>query len=65
MPLEEILSHVAEVHHVTVEYKRPETAQLHLYYKFNPTSPLQETVGQLNTFEQININISGKKIIVD
>lgn len=63
--LEEILSHVAEVHGVSVEYKKPETAQLHLYYKFDPTIPLKETVEQLNSFEQINIRISGKKIIVD
>lgn len=63
--LEEILSRVAEVHGVTIEYKGPETAQLHLYYKFDPTIPLKETVEQLNTFEQINIRISGKKIIVD
>lgn len=63
--LDEILSRVAEVHGATVEYKRPETAQLHLYYKFDPTIPLNETVEQLNTFEQINIRISGKKITVD
>lgn len=64
-PLEEILSRVSEVHGATVEYKKPETAQLHLYYKFDPTIPLKETVEQLNTFEQINIRISGKKITVD
>lgn len=63
--LEEILSRVAKTHGVNVEYKKPETAQLHLYYKFDPTVPLKETVEQLNTFEQISIRISGKKIIVD
>lgn len=63
--LEEILIQVAEVHGATVEYKTPETAQLHLYYRFDPTIPLKETVEQLNTFEQINISINGKQIIVD
>lgn len=63
--LEEILSRVAEVHGVRVEYKKPETAQLHLYYRFDPIIPLKETVEQLNTFEQINIRISGRKLIVD
>lgn len=63
--LEEILSRIAEVHGVTVEYMKPETAQLHLYYKFDPAIPLKETVEQLSTFEQINIHISGKKITVD
>ena len=64
-PLEEILNRVAEVHGTTVEYKSPETAQLHLYYRFDPNIPLKEILEQLNTFEQINIRISGKKIIVD
>jgi len=63
--LEEILSRVAETHGVNVEYRKPETAQLHLYYKFDPTVTLKETIEQLNTFEQISIRISGKKIIVD
>lgn len=63
--LEEILSRVAEVHGATVEYKKPETAQLHLYYKFDPAIPLNETVEQLNTFEQIDIRIEGKTLIVD
>ncbi len=63
--LEEILSRVAEVHGVIIEYKKSETALLHLYYKFDPTIPLKETVEQLNSFEQINIRINGKKIIVD
>ncbi len=63
--LEEILSQVAEAHGVIVVYKKPETAQLHLYYKFDTTIPLNETVEQLNSFEQINIRINGKKIIVD
>lgn len=63
--LEDILSYVAEVHGAIVEYEKPETAQLHLYYKFDPSISLKETVDQLNTFEQINIRINGKKIIVD
>ncbi len=63
--LEEILNRVADVHGVIVEYYKPETAQLHLYYKFDPTIPLKETVEQLNSFEQISIRINGNKIIVD
>ncbi len=63
--LEEILNRVAEVHCVSVEYRKPEVAMLHLYYKFDPSIPLKETVEQLSSFEQINIRINGKKIIVD
>ena len=64
-PLEEILNLVAEIHGVTVEYRTAETAQLHLYYKFDPNLPLRETIEQLNTFGQIDIRITGKKILVD
>lgn len=64
-PLEEILSRIEGIHGVTVEYKNPETAQLHLYYKLDPELPLKETVEQLNTFEQIDIRINGNKIVVD
>ncbi len=63
--LEGILNRVADVHGVSVEYKKPEVALLHLYYRFDPAIPLKETIEQLNSFEQINIRINGKKIIVD
>lgn len=63
--LDDILRRVAEVHGVTVDYSRPETAQLRMYYRFDPSLSLKETVEQLNTFEQIDIRISGKSLIVD
>lgn len=63
--LEVILNHIAERHNAVVEYHNPEMSQLHLYYRFDPSLSLRETIGQLNTFEQININISGEKLIVD
>lgn len=63
--LEEILNRVSEVHGFSVEYENPEVAMLHLYYRFDPAIPLKETVEQLNSFEQINIRINGKKILVD
>lgn len=63
--LEDVLGRIAETHQVTVEYVKPETAQLHLYYRFDPALTLDETIEQLNTFEQINIRISDNKIIVD
>ncbi len=63
--LERILNCIAATHGVTVEYMKPATAQLHLFYRFDPALPLEETVGQLNAFEQINLRIDGNKIIVD
>lgn len=60
-----ILDTVAGWYGVTVSYGTPEVAELHLYYRFDPKMPLSEIVEQLNTFEQINIRLDGKTLIVD
>lgn len=60
-----ILDSVAKWHGVSVSYRTPDVADLHLYYKFDPAQPLSEIVEQLNTFEQINIRLDGKTLIVD
>ena len=60
-----ILDTVAGWHGVTVSYGTPDVAELHLYYRFDPKLPLSEIVEQLNTFEQINIRLDGKTLIVD
>lgn len=63
--LGEILDVVARSYGKTVEFRTTETANLHLYFKFNPELTLTEVVEQLNTFEQINITIVGNNLIVD
>lgn len=64
-PLEKIMKKVAEAYGVEVKFNNKETASLHLYYKLDPSLPLNEIVKQLNTFEQINIRQSGNILNID
>lgn len=63
--LDYILRRIAQDHNVELEFKHPEAAQLRMYYRYDPSMPLEETIEQLNNFEQINIRLSGNKITAD
>lgn len=60
-----ILRHIADYYNVEVEYRRAESAELRLYYMFDPALSFDDIIEQLNTFEQINLSVNGSKIIVD
>ncbi|MDE6021682.1 MAG: hypothetical protein K2H01_11895 [Ruminococcus sp.] len=60
-----ILDVVAKSYGVSVKFCTEDTSNLHLYFRFNPELPLTEVVDQLNTFEQINIRVEDKTLIVD
>lgn len=62
--LEDILKKVEAVYHVKAVFKNKEAASLHLYYKFDPALPLAEVVEQLNTFEQIDINLNDSTLTI-
>ena len=64
-PLETIMKKIAEAYGVEVKFNNKEAASLHLYYKFDPALPLGEVIGQLNTFEQINITRNGDTLNID
>lgn len=64
-PLETIMKKIAEAYGVEVKFNNKEAASLHLYYKFDPALPLGEVIGQLNTFEQINITRNGNTLNID
>lgn len=63
--LENILNAIASHYNVTIQLNNKATAELHLYYKFDPSLSVYEIVDELNTFEQITIITDGKNIIVD
>lgn len=54
--LREIMEVVSKQYAVTVNYENEKTANLHLYFRFDPNLSLDEVIEQLNNFEQININ---------
>lgn len=64
-PLDKIMKKIAEAYGVEVKFNNSETASLHLYYKLDPSLPLDEVVKQLNTFEQINIRQDGDILNID
>lgn len=64
-PLEAIMNTVARAYGVEVRFNNDKAASLHLYYKLDPSLPLDEVVSQLNTFEQINIRRNGNTLTID
>ncbi len=64
-PLETIMKEVAATYGVEVMLNNEETASLHLYYRLDPSQPINEVVEQLNTFERINIRQDGNILIID
>lgn len=65
IPLDKIMNIVASDYGVEVKFNNREAATLHLYYRLDPSLPLDEVVSQLNTFEQINISRNGNTITID
>ena len=63
--LAEIMSAVEREYGVTVKFRNPSTASLHLYYRFDPSLPVEEIIEQLNTFEQINIIREDNTLYID
>ncbi len=64
-PLEKIMKEISNAYDVEVKFNSKEAALLHLYYKFDPSLPLNEVVEQLNTFDQINIKQNGNTLTID
>lgn len=63
--LESILRDLSAHYGVSVSYKSESVKNLHLYYQWDRTQSLEETIGMLNHFQQIHIVISDKSIIVE
>lgn len=63
--LETIMNEVAAAYGVEVVFDNKEASGLRLYYKLNPSLPLDEVVSQLNTFEQINITLKDNTLTVE
>lgn len=65
VPLENIMAAIAENYGVEVVFRNKDVAALHLYYRYNPSLPLEDIISQLNTFEQINLVLEDKTLTVD
>lgn len=63
--LSDLLNALGKHYGAEVEFKNPAARRLRLYYNWNPALTLDETVEQLNNFEQINLSLSNEKIVVN
>lgn len=64
-PLEKIMKEIAGAYGAEVRFNNRDTASLHLYYRLDPSLPLDEVVEQLNTFGRINIRLNGNILTID
>lgn len=62
--LEEIMEEVSRIYGIKVSFLTKEVASLHLYYRLDPSLPLDEIVSQLNTFEQLHIRHEDNSLII-
>ena len=62
--LERILADMARYYDATVKFNRDAAKSLQLYFEWDQSLPLNEVVGQLNNFEQINITLTDKALTV-
>ncbi len=63
--LGKILSEIARYYNAGVEFKNGDVEELRLHVKWDQNKTLEETIELLNNFEQINIKLTGNKIIVE
>lgn len=62
--LERILADMAGYYGATVKFNQEAAKSLQLYFEWDQSLPLNEVVEQLNNFEQINITLTDKVLIV-
>lgn len=62
--LERILADIAEYYGAAVKFNQDAAKFLKLYFEWDQSLPLNEVVEQLNNFEQINITLTDKVLIV-
>lgn len=62
--LDVIIKEVGRYYGAEPRFDNPASKELRLYFKWDQSRPLSEIVEQLNGFEQINITLSDKSLII-
>lgn len=63
--LEDIMNTIAESYGVAVRFRNKDVAELHLYYRLDPSLTIDEVIAQLNTFDQIKITLNDNTLTID
>lgn len=64
-PLEKIISEIAAYYEVEVSYKSDSARQLRLYFQWDQSLGLEEVVNQLDSFDQIRIELSDNALTIE
>ncbi len=65
VPLRQIVMVIGQEHHLSTEVQNTSSADLRLYYPWNPQKPLEQVVKELNKFERVNIVVKDQTIIIE
>lgn len=63
VPLEKILTEIADYYHVEVSFQNDDVRLLRFYFVWKQNDSLQEVIEKLNMFEQVNLTIEDGKLI--
>ncbi len=63
--LDAILYVIADYYGASLNFKSDNSKDLHLYFQWNQSLPLQEIISQLNSFEQVNIKLDNNVITIE
>lgn len=64
VPLEKILTEIANYYHVEVSLQNDDVRHLRFYFVWKQNDSLQEVIEKLNMFEQVNLIIEDGKLII-
>jgi len=62
--LDSIAKSIAAYHHLDMDLQNKQATQLRFYFVWNQEDSLQEVIEKLNMFEQVNLTVEDRKLIV-
>ena len=62
--LDSIAKDIAAYHHLDMDLQDEQASQLRFYFVWNQEESLQEVIEKLNMFEQVNLAVEDRKLIV-
>jgi len=62
--LDSIAKDIAVYHHLEMNLQNEQASELRFYFVWNQDESLQEVIGKLNMFEQVNLAVEDHKLIV-
>ena len=63
--LEKIMAAMAAYYHVDVVYGKESVKHVRFYFKWDKATPLEDNITILNSFQNINVTLSGNTITID